>query len=285
MSTKIHSGYILAPGTDPFEFSRRLRQAMDPIRDRLDAALAARLIAERLDRSILAGEPLAGDAPVKAYLEWRKEQEGLKESERGHDPHRFEASIGDDPATGRLHLLVFADKSEYEEALEDVEGVEEYGYWNNTDRPEGVSEEEWDARRDAWGRVMPSGVPIEHMLSFTLRGKYSPGMLSLVSDRSPLVPELAPGPVERARNLIINHALKGLTQGLRGEEVAGSFYGWLRRLSRHKDTVGEELAQHLPVLDWETAFAEALAPGPEVGQALDWEATRLIEAAGLSTHG
>ncbi|WP_255731784.1 hypothetical protein [Sinomonas terrae] len=42
---------------------------MDPVRDRLDAALAGRLIAERIDRSILAGGPRTGDAPVQAFLE------------------------------------------------------------------------------------------------------------------------------------------------------------------------------------------------------------------------
>ncbi|MCH6469874.1 hypothetical protein [Sinomonas terrae] len=185
----------------------------------------------------------------------------MKETERGHDPHRFEASIGDDPETGRLHLLVFADNPQYENTLDDMEGVEEYGYWNNTDRPDGLSEAEWDARREAWDRVMPSGVPVEHMLAFTLRGKYSPRMLSLISDRSPLVPELAPTPVERARNLIVNQAVKTLCQGLSGDEVVGSVFRWLRQLGRYSRVVGDELAQHLPILDWGAAFAEAPPPG------------------------
>lgn len=43
MSTKIHNGYRLAEGTNPFEFARRVRAVMDPIRDRADGALLAQL--------------------------------------------------------------------------------------------------------------------------------------------------------------------------------------------------------------------------------------------------
>jgi hypothetical protein len=43
MSTTIRNGYRLAPGTSPFEFARRVRDIIDPIRDRADAEMLAGL--------------------------------------------------------------------------------------------------------------------------------------------------------------------------------------------------------------------------------------------------
>lgn len=34
--------------------------------------------------------------------------------------------------------------------IKDIEGVEEFGYWDNTDRPVGISQEDWEARRQFW---------------------------------------------------------------------------------------------------------------------------------------
>lgn len=33
------------------------------------------------------------------------------------------------------------------------EGIEEFRYWNNTNRPEELSEEEWDFRRETWNNI------------------------------------------------------------------------------------------------------------------------------------
>jgi hypothetical protein len=36
----------------------------------------------------------------------------------------------------------------------DVPGwAEEYGYWNNTDKPDDITDEEWDKRSDTWDAV------------------------------------------------------------------------------------------------------------------------------------
>lgn len=44
--------------------------------------------------------------------------------------------------------------------------VSEFGYWNNTDRPDHVSEEEWDMRRDIWNEILGDNVPA--MAGFTI---------------------------------------------------------------------------------------------------------------------
>jgi hypothetical protein len=52
-------------------------------------------------------------------------------------------------------VLVFSERAgeEYRRALIDAGVVREYGYWNNTDGPEGISDREWNQREKAWGKL------------------------------------------------------------------------------------------------------------------------------------
>ena len=45
---------------------------------------------------------------------------------------------------------------------ESLEGVEYYGYWNNTDMPDDISEEEWDQRGKDWDEALS-----EHIIGMT----------------------------------------------------------------------------------------------------------------------
>lgn len=57
---------------------------------------------------------------------------------------------------------------EYRAALEEGGIVTEYGYWNNTDQPEGVSDREWNQREKAWSFL---NVPADEGLSIDLPTK------------------------------------------------------------------------------------------------------------------
>lgn len=47
--------------------------------------------------------------------------------------------------------------------------VKDYSYWNNTDKPEDVTELQWHKRRDAWDSMLTaSGIPAESMLTIRL---------------------------------------------------------------------------------------------------------------------
>lgn len=65
----------------------------------------------------------------------------------------------DDPA-GRpwTYLKVFAGDRRLVDAVAGIPGVEDFEYWNHTDRPDGVSARTWKNRAETWGRVLPYGV-------------------------------------------------------------------------------------------------------------------------------
>jgi len=47
-----------------------------------------------------------------------------------------------------------------------------YGYWNNTDRPDEVSEEEWDQRSEDWDKALGDSAPAQVGFSYSCIGKH-----------------------------------------------------------------------------------------------------------------
>jgi hypothetical protein len=203
MGTNISHGYRLKPGVDPFAFVARLREVMDPARDAADAALLAGLYVRAIDSPWFHGKPIEENTGYEAWRAWKKEQDSMSKMERRHDPNEFGVQIGLDPATGRHHLLLISYNHELTDVFEEIDGVEEYGYWNNTDSyPAGVTVADWEDRRAAWDRVIPrSGYT--NMLTFNLRSAYDGGVRRLLGidgeDTTPVFAAL-PSNAERARN-------------------------------------------------------------------------------------
>lgn len=74
MSTKLRDGRRVVDSLDVFELSDRLRELLNPIRDRLDAELVLREALLLIDRADLAGKPRPSVPVAEAYLQHREEQ-------------------------------------------------------------------------------------------------------------------------------------------------------------------------------------------------------------------
>ncbi len=59
------------------------------------------------------------------------------------------------------------------EFMKSIEGVEEFGYWNNTDKPEEISQEDWDARGQFWDDYWK---PEQPSIQFSALSILDPGM-------------------------------------------------------------------------------------------------------------
>lgn len=58
-------------------------------------------------------------------------------------------------------------------------GVSEYGYWNNTDPPDDVTDEEWEVRGEIWDEVLGSlGIPSMVGYTIDIHDPYGPGFIS-----------------------------------------------------------------------------------------------------------
>jgi hypothetical protein len=170
--SRYHHGYRLAEGTDLFEFCAEVRTKLNPVRDDLDMRMLTTSAVRIYDaQTFVATSPQRDmSAWSSAYYEFAERQRKEDPSRRFHDPHRFEFSVAPDPLTGRLHVLIYCDRKDLRVAFEGLDAVSEYGYWDNTDKLEGVTDQEWSEREAAWDRIKPAFEPDTNaMLSFVLR--------------------------------------------------------------------------------------------------------------------
>lgn len=175
MSTKIYDGCRLAEGVDVFDFTVKLRDVFLPIYEDVVAGWVVRLAAACLKKSRLTGEKQFRSPLFEGF-------EAFSELDRGMNFRltEFVVAFAKDPLTGRIHARPYMDANYYYDAWYSLAEVERYGYWNNTDQPDDVSDEEWEERRAAWDRVFGWDVVSERALCFNLvelhKGSQQPGI-------------------------------------------------------------------------------------------------------------
>lgn len=207
MSTKIHNGYrITGPDgsrPDPFVFATQLRAHLWPVYESAFTRALVLAAVTAVDAAEHAGKP-APDGPIAtAWLGLHDRQKKI-DATRERDPEAdFQCDVTfladpDDP-TGPLYALLYTERPTYRATFERMPGVEPWPYWNNTDRPENLTDEEWQHRADTWDRVIGlTMAPITRGLSWKLLGLYDGCSPTKVRDRAV---DFLPGRAHRARRL------------------------------------------------------------------------------------
>ena len=77
----------------------------------------------------------------------------------------YEVAMLHGPIKGDVVFRVFSESKAYTRALAQQEWCSDFSYWNNTDRDESISEEEWE-RREAFWRSLPMKAFRDMSLSF-----------------------------------------------------------------------------------------------------------------------
>lgn len=191
MSTKIFNGYRLSGAACPLDVVSDLRARIRPVYRTLYLTVAAQLAATAAD-ALLAGEPIEA-AAAGTDSGWRHT---LTEA---RSPLLFAVAVLDQTwqrirATGRrdaaldlqcevvfladpadrqhLYALLYAEAEPYRETFEDMTGVTAWPYWNSTDRPDNITEAEWEHRRQVWDRVLGDDPPARRGLVWSLLGDF-----------------------------------------------------------------------------------------------------------------
>jgi hypothetical protein len=71
------------------------------------------------------------------------------------------------PYKGAFYGISFVERNAWHREWLKQPGVSEFGYWNNTDQPDEISDEEWEARGKIWDEILP-GAGIPSMNGFTI---------------------------------------------------------------------------------------------------------------------
>ncbi|MDI6671748.1 hypothetical protein QMA79_18215 [Pseudomonas aeruginosa] len=80
----------------------------------------------------------------------------------------FIGSVSVVPFRGDVLMLTYwRNHAPFARLIEDA-GFTDYHYQNSTDRPDTISEAEWDTRRDAWDEALPTGRAVDVAFEFQL---------------------------------------------------------------------------------------------------------------------
>lgn len=168
MSTKIYSGLkVDLRGRSVFEFADEVRAVVSrTVRTRQATDLAQR-VATLLDHADHTQAELTEPPLLAAIEQWRDDNRHFAVT-ASDAPFRFQMQLlaGPDTVLG----LVFESSDEYRAAImEHIDGVTDYAYWDNSDRPDDVSRHEWGARKAAWAEALgPDWTPAKHGISIEL---------------------------------------------------------------------------------------------------------------------
>lgn len=181
MSTKIYNGYALPNWTfkELKDFYVPLVEEATKIRTELYCSQIAKDVTSNIDR-YNNNLPLL-DLPTsikdkktfKTYYsdiarEYAIEQiREIQLTQRRNPAYDYEFNICFIPIDNAILALLYTEHKELTDLWENCQYVKEYGYWNNEEQSEDITDEEWEQRRIDWDIALgESGIPSENGLSF-----------------------------------------------------------------------------------------------------------------------
>ena len=208
MSTKIYNGYRLAlrEPADALSFPRKVQARLYPVyRDSYTEAVIsiATLLHDMPDyytgislqqsspnhaavSALLPEHPLTSPLlKAASYLDGCLSLQRANPSERIAFDFNCEIVIlPPDKQTGNILCLFYApirsSLVDYQRPWESLAEVKSYPYWDNTDRPRGISQQRWQERGKEWARVLQDKPPAVMGLSWSLLGDTHPEFVPML---------------------------------------------------------------------------------------------------------
>jgi len=186
MSIKIYEGFRMTGSL--LENYRKL-EGMRPWFQKASYNRYVRFIAiratEKLDHSVRSGEELA-KAPIwLAIEEFKNRQKDIKDTHHRDPAVDFEARVSLYPIANRSTLGIFwCDWFEWRHHFQTQPFIQEYGYWDNTDKPDNLSDNDWACREADWTRAcLKTNMTFNSTgLEMDLMGGYAPYIRFLASE-------------------------------------------------------------------------------------------------------
>ena len=180
MSTKLYDGILI---TEPVSWKiiREIRENIEQTFEQLNRKLTigylneeyAQIVLKKYyqDLGIYKNSDNKEDEDRGLYFNalqrYKKEEIDFFKDKLLCKVHIFEPVVGVNSEKSPAYVIN-NNEPEYLNNLLKLPYIKEYGYWNNTDKPDELTEEEWDQRRSDWNEVLDrsffftgSGISIE----------------------------------------------------------------------------------------------------------------------------
>ena len=168
MSTKIYNGFRINGDTDLFDFRKKVTDELKPyilaeitshavqsmIFDFDGLTIKDGLLAESTRKNIRGTTGgLTSDKLRFHDLYWSYFAKEREDSESDYVKKNAHLTLTYNARVNKIFVLINAHNNVIE-AFEKMDGVEKYPYWNNSDRPDEISGEEWKTRGKEWNEVL-----------------------------------------------------------------------------------------------------------------------------------
>lgn len=165
MSTKLYDGILI---TEPLSWKiiREIRENIEQTFEQLNRKLTIEYFNEEYARTILKTHSQALEIYknpddkeedhgiyFNALQRFKKEESEFFKNKLLCKVHLFEPVVGANSEKSPAYVIN-NNEPEYLNNLLKLPYIKEYGYWNNTDKPDELTEEEWDERRSDWNEVL-----------------------------------------------------------------------------------------------------------------------------------
>ncbi len=166
MSTKIYNGYKLPRMTldELYAFGQDFKKRICDQFQKEVCILQAEIATEVCDLKTLGykynyefesrDEKIEGRSLILAIVSlFMSQTKRAAESMRRDGIWDFSCNLILIPRKDHILALLYSQRESAAVIFQGMEGVVDYSYWDNTDRPDELTDEEWDARRDEWGEA------------------------------------------------------------------------------------------------------------------------------------
>lgn len=189
MSTKIFNGFRFAP-MEFGELDLELTQWKERVKTltiETASGYMAKTVISKLDGAISKGEAVPERLFGNVWADMHDRQREIKKTQRRDPPVDFEFEIVIIPDGNTFYGLYYTEQGKWADEFRDQPYIQDYSYWNNTDKPDEVTDAEWEERELTWNRLLPR-VTTPAQRGYTVTCTYDPSWSELLDNMSKYVP-------------------------------------------------------------------------------------------------
>lgn len=256
MSIKLYHGYRIK-STDIIEITKVLNEvgvAYDKAAKIYLATLVAHVMANSWDALTLSPELIERDEELRGlkdysismhahdFIEGRKQK--IKATEKRDPVYDFQLDVVIFPEANQIDTLalVFTENETFRRAFADHPMVESFPYWDNTDRPDELTDEQWEQRGKRWVDLIGHDTPSRRGLTRQFEQRFGPDVH--YDDIMPCFPKIENRAEKWAMDSLINDYGKNQECPPRNE-----IYSWLNRArawAKAENRLPNRIAEILP---------------------------------------
>ena len=170
------------------------------------------------------------------------------------------------PYENELFALIYTEQEEMRKRWESLSEVTEFRYFNHTDAPDGIDQDQWDARYTLWKKVLQGDVP--NLRGFQVQCTPVQDVRINLEDLLPYVPQLQNRINRESKNLLLDRKFFDLKDQYGNEKDHFILFNeaerWMRsedgkdELARVHTELSTKLKSDLSVIDFSSPISSHL---------------------------